>query len=61
MKAQRNSYAGHFIDQACVDAVQSLYLSSENRLEDADVLKVRLEENIKILESFSNTIEEIVK
>ena len=60
-EAQRNSYAGYFIDQACVDAVQSLYLSSENRLEDADVLKVRLEENIDILERFSNTIEEIVK
>ena len=35
-------------DQGCVvDTVQSLYLSSENRLEDADVLKVRLEENIR--------------
>ncbi len=60
-EAPRNSYAGHFIDQACVEAVQSLYLSSKDRLEDADVLKVRLEENIKILESFSNTIEEIVR
>ena len=58
-EAQRNSYAGHFIDQACVDAVQSLYLSSENRLEDADVLKVRLEENIAILEAFSNTIKKL--
>ena len=60
-EAPKNSYAGHFIDQACVTHVQSLYLSSEDRLEDADVLKVRLEENIKILESFSNTIEEIVR
>lgn len=60
-EAQRNSYAGHFIDQARVEAVQSLYLSSKDRLEDADALKVRLEENIKILESFSNTIEEIVR
>ncbi|MXV74668.1 NAD(P)/FAD-dependent oxidoreductase [Candidatus Poribacteria bacterium] len=60
-EAPRSSYAGHFIDQACVEAVQSLYLSSEDRLEAADVLKVRLEENIKILESFSNTIEEIVR
>ena len=60
-EARRNSYVGHFIDQACVDAVQSLYLSSEDRLEDADGLKVRLAENLKILESFSNTIEEIVK
>lgn len=60
-EARRNSYTGHFIDQACVDAVQSLYLSSENRLEDADVLKVQLGENLKILEAFSNTIEEIVK
>lgn len=60
-EAPRSSYAGHFIDQACVAHVQSLYLSSENRLEDADVLKTRLKENIDILEDFSNTIEEIVR
>ena len=60
-EAPRTSYAGHFIDQACVDHVQSLYLSSEDRLEDADVLRARLKENIDILEDFSNTIEEIVR
>ena len=60
-EARRSSYAGHFIDQACVAPVQSLYLSSKDRLEDADVLKIRLGENLKILEAFSNTIEEIVK
>ena len=57
----KNSYAGHFIDQGCVESVHSLYRSSENHLADADALKVRLEENLKILESFSNTIEEIVQ
>jgi len=60
-EAPRSSYAGHFIDQACVEAVQSLYLSSEDPLEDADVLKAQLKENIDILEDFSNTIEEIVR
>ncbi len=60
-EAPRSSYAGHFIDQACVAHVQSLYLSSEDRLEDADVLIARLKENIDILEDFSNTIEEIVR
>ena len=60
-EAPRSSYAGHFIDQACVEHVQSLYLSSEDRLEDADVLKARLKENTDILEDFSNKIEEIVR
>jgi hypothetical protein len=60
-KAAKNSYAGHFIDQACVESVHSLYRSSEDRLEDVGVLKARLEANINILESFSNTIEEIVR
>lgn len=59
--AAKNCYAGHFIDQACVESVQSLYRSSEDRLMDANALKARLEENIKILGSFSNTIEEIVR
>ena len=60
-ETQRCSYAGHFVDQACVEPVQSLYRSSEGRLDDADALKAQLGENIKILESFSNTIEEIVR
>lgn len=60
-EAPRSSYAGHFIDQVCVAHIQSLYLSSEDRLEDADVLKAQLKENIDILEDFSNTIEEIVR
>ncbi len=60
-ESPRNSYAGYFIDQAYVEHVQSLYLSSEDRLEDVDVLKARLKENIDILEDFSKTIEEIVR
>lgn len=60
-EAGRCSYAGHFIDQARVEHVQSLYLSSKNRLEDASILKVRLTENLNILEDFSHTIEGIVK
>ena len=60
-EAQRCSYTGHFIDQARVEHVQSLYLSSKDRLKDAGILKVRLAENLNILESFSNTIEDIVK
>ena len=59
--AQRDSYDGHFIDQAHVKHVQLLYRSSEERFEDADVLKAQLEKNINILEDFSNTIEEIVR
>ena len=59
--ARRDSYDGHFIDQAHVKHVQSLYRSSEERFEDADVLKAQLEKNINILEDFSNTIEEIVR
>jgi flavin-dependent dehydrogenase len=60
-QAAKNCYAGHFIDQVCVEAIQSLYRSSEDCLADADALKAQLRENIKILESFSNTIEEIVR
>ena len=60
-EARRCSYAGHFIDQARVEHVQSLYLSSKDRLKDAGILKDRLSENLKILESFSNRIEDIVK
>lgn len=57
----RCSYAGHFIDQARVEHVQALYLSSKDRLQDTGILKIRLTENLKILEAFSNTIEGIVK
>lgn len=53
------SYAGRFIDQACLEPVQSLYRSSEERLTPAD-LKTRLRANIGILERFGDTIEELV-
>ena len=60
-KAERISYSGHFVDQACVGPVQSLYQSSKDRLKDTEGLKARLGENIKILERFSNTIDELVR
>ena len=60
-ETQKCSYAGHFIDQVRVEPIQSLYRSSEDRVTNANVLKARLEENIQILDSFSNTIEEIVR
>ena len=60
-ETRRCSYAGRFIDQACVESVQSLYRSSEDRIDAASALKALLGENIKILESFSDTIEEIVR
>ena len=59
--AEQIAYSGHFIDQACVEPIQSLYQSSKDRLEDTEVLKDRLGENIQVLEHFSNTIEELVQ
>ena len=55
------SYSGHYIDQARVEPIQSLYQSSIDRVEDTDSLKARLGENIEVLEHFSNTIEELVR
>lgn len=60
-EARRSSFTGHFIDQARVEHLQSLYLSSKDRIEDTGILKERLTENLNILASFSNTIEDIVK
>lgn len=52
-------YDGKFIDQSLLKHVQSLYLSSEEKL-DQEQLKVRLKENIDILEDFASKIEIIL-
>lgn len=57
--AEEGSYSGHFIDQTYVEPVMSLYRSSNGRL-DGGALKARLGENLKILERFGNSIEELV-
>ncbi|MCI0591258.1 MAG: NAD(P)/FAD-dependent oxidoreductase [Gammaproteobacteria bacterium] len=56
---ENGSYTGRFIDQTYVEPIMSLYRSSNGRL-DADALKARLGENLKILERFGNNIEELV-
>ena len=53
------SYSGRFVDQACLEPVQSLYLSSESRL-DAYALKARMGKNLGILERFADTIMKVV-
>ena len=57
--AEKCSYSGRFIDQGRVEPIQSLYRSSEGHL-DADALKAQLGANLRILERFGNTIEELV-
>ena len=57
--AENGSYSGRFIDQTYVEPIMSLYRSSDGRL-DAEALKARLGENLKILERFGNNIEELV-
>ena len=56
---QDASYSGRFVDQACLEPVQSLYLSSKNRL-DAPALKAQLKNNLGILEHFADNIIKVV-
>jgi flavin-dependent dehydrogenase len=53
------SYAGKFVDQACLEPVQSLYLSSKSCL-DAHALKAQLRKNLGILEHFAENIVKVV-
>lgn len=57
--AENGSCSGRFIDQTYVEPIMSLYRSSDGRL-DGGSLKARLGENLKVLESFGNHIEELV-
>ena len=52
-------HSGRFVDQACLESVQSLYLSSKSRL-DAHALKAQLRKNLGILEHFAENIMKVV-
>lgn len=58
--AASESYTGRFVDQGCIEPVQSLYDSSKYRRADPEDVRLHLRANMDVLENFSTGVVDLV-